>query len=436
MPDEADSVMNNSFLDDLSHSLGLQLPSRTDDGTYSSEMFVVQEPSSGHNVMRSTASETRSTDANSSTADLVHEPAQMEYTTTNPQPGRTLCVQEINEQPQAMLANTDAFMDKLFPLGVPELLNHILDCPNEDKRSASASRQTEGHPKHVCMECGKIFKRAHNLKIHGRLHSGAKPYRCPFEHCDKEFRWKSSIVSHLNWHRTKRGDIIPGFDGIRDFGLITKQLPLLSQSHARARPHLPDSSPKFGTTPLSPQLHVASLEPNQSASSPSRSREFEVFPRKSPGPQTPAALGARTDQHPTLDISNYMTRWTNPVPSADHERAVGILEEGNTVFTPSTRTGSEGDDGSPRFFEFDGLCPSLPFLPDCGSEICQPRGRDGICYSMTTTLQDKHGYSGLPGQVASADRVAAKAIGDSEKDECTFPGLVDVPLFVFSNDEI
>lgn len=67
--------------------------------------------------------------------------------------------------------------------------------------------------KHKCHECGKEFKRAHNLKIHGRLHSGDKPYGCPFAHCTKEFRWKSSIVSHLNWHRTKKGELLPGFDG-------------------------------------------------------------------------------------------------------------------------------------------------------------------------------------------------------------------------------
>lgn len=71
----------------------------------------------------------------------------------------------------------------------------------------------EGKPKHQCQKCGKVFKRAHNLKIHGRLHSGIKPYGCPFSHCEKYFRWKSSIVSHLNWHRIKRGECLPGFDG-------------------------------------------------------------------------------------------------------------------------------------------------------------------------------------------------------------------------------
>jgi hypothetical protein len=71
----------------------------------------------------------------------------------------------------------------------------------------------DAKPKHLCLECGKAFKRAHNLKIHGRLHSGDKPYGCPFAHCDKEFRWKSSIVSHLNWHKTKMGELLLGFDG-------------------------------------------------------------------------------------------------------------------------------------------------------------------------------------------------------------------------------
>jgi Zinc finger, C2H2 type len=86
-------------------------------------------------------------------------------------------------------------------------------------------------PKHFCHDCGKTFKRAHNLKIHGRLHSGDKPYGCPFVHCDKEFRWKSSIVSHLNWHRTKRGDIMPNFDGVGSIDLPLQSLPAMAHVH-------------------------------------------------------------------------------------------------------------------------------------------------------------------------------------------------------------
>lgn len=83
-------------------------------------------------------------------------------------------------------------------------------------------REVPSKAKHVCDECGKTFKRAHNLKIHGRLHSGDKPYGCPFAACGKEFRWKSSIVSHINWHRTKRGDVLPGEGGTSMHNLILK----------------------------------------------------------------------------------------------------------------------------------------------------------------------------------------------------------------------
>lgn len=86
------------------------------------------------------------------------------------------------------------------PIGKPPTVRSIL--PNQSPRGSCRS-------KHTCKECGKVFKRAHNLKIHGRLHNGDKPYSCPFSNCDKEFRWKSSIVSHINWHRTKRGDVLP-----------------------------------------------------------------------------------------------------------------------------------------------------------------------------------------------------------------------------------
>lgn len=99
-------------------------------------------------------------------------------------------------------------------------------------------------PKHACPLCGKTFKRAHNLKIHGRLHNDDRPYGCPFEDCDKEFRWKSSIVSHINWHRTKKGQMLP-------------PSVLLSRSRSRARPRSSSTKPSIPTginTPIAMKL--------------------------------------------------------------------------------------------------------------------------------------------------------------------------------------
>lgn len=54
--------------------------------------------------------------------------------------------------------------------------------------------------RHTCLVCNKQFKRAHNLKIHGRMHTNELPFACPEAGCGKAFKWKSSIVSHAKWH--------------------------------------------------------------------------------------------------------------------------------------------------------------------------------------------------------------------------------------------
>lgn len=107
----------------------------------------------------------------------------------------------------------------------PSLVKHI------DKSRASLDPvDKDGQPKHICHECGKTFRRAHNLKIHGRLHNGDRPYKCPFSHCEKEFRWKSSIVSHLNWHRTKRGEVLPDQDGTASYDATSRTVATVSDA--------------------------------------------------------------------------------------------------------------------------------------------------------------------------------------------------------------
>lgn len=115
---------------------------------------------------------------------------------------------------------------------------------NEPQKPTPVSTPT----KHACTLCGKTFKRAHNLKIHGRLHNDDRPYVCPFPGCDKGFRWKSSIVSHINWHRTKKGQVLP-----------PEVLLSRSQFHQGTQRH----RGRGGRLQKRGQLHLPKLKPNQ-----------------------------------------------------------------------------------------------------------------------------------------------------------------------------
>lgn len=49
-------------------------------------------------------------------------------------------------------------------------------------------------------DCGKVFMRRYNLKVHMRKHTQESPYMCTVVGCGKRFKWRSSMAHHKLSH--------------------------------------------------------------------------------------------------------------------------------------------------------------------------------------------------------------------------------------------
>ena len=57
-----------------------------------------------------------------------------------------------------------------------------------------------GEKPHQCERCGKPFSDSSSLARHRRIHTGKRPYRCPYADCQKTFTRRTTLTRHQNHH--------------------------------------------------------------------------------------------------------------------------------------------------------------------------------------------------------------------------------------------
>ncbi|KAL3232180.1 hypothetical protein RNJ44_04096 [Nakaseomyces bracarensis] len=102
---------------------------------------------------------------------------------------------------QAPVEIQSSFINKVDENTTPVSSNENASDDSDDPLSSQMETQRNGDlTKFCCHVCHKKFKRPSSLKTHMNIHTGDRPYPCPYKECTKSFNAKSNMLRHYKLH--------------------------------------------------------------------------------------------------------------------------------------------------------------------------------------------------------------------------------------------